>query len=91
MAHYETHTTTVLQGALTGSIFKNLIFNPEEDEMENSNISLYTQDVPEAMKLIRRFLSLVFLGVEVIISLVLLWPHFGAVTLVAVAISAGEV
>ncbi|CEJ90003.1 hypothetical protein VHEMI05815 [[Torrubiella] hemipterigena] len=91
MAHYEAHTTTILQGALTSSIFKKLIFTPEEDEMERSNISIYTADVPEAMKLIRRFLSLVFLGVEVFITLALLWPHFGVVTLAAIAISTARI
>lgn len=90
MAYFDARTATILQGALASSIFKKLIFIPDEEDIEKSNIAIYTNDMPEAMKLTRRLANLLFLGVEVLMSIVLLWPHFGIVTFVAIAISAGE-
>ncbi|CEJ94476.1 hypothetical protein VHEMI10003 [[Torrubiella] hemipterigena] len=87
--YYQTRVTTILQGALFGSVFAKLLDLYDEDINESVSFSIVTGDIPEAMQLIRFFQDAVFYGIEAVVPLIMLWPYMGLVTLIPCIVLVG--
>lgn len=81
--------TTILQGALSGSVFAKLLDLSDEDINDSVPFSIITGDIPEAMQAVRFYQDAVFYGIEAAVPLIMLWPHMGFITFIPCAVLVG--